>query len=278
MKTILATTDFSANANRATHFAAQLALAQKAHLILLHTFHFWPGNPAETGLDFPLSAQAMQAESQHTLNELAHELHTEYGEELPIRCLVKEGNVLPTIQEVAQAEKADLLLMCTVGSSPQSAQLMGSLATKMIAETNRSANAVPLLLIPPSVTYTNVMNAVLAIDLDTPPDAVVLDTAFRLARQFGCVVNLICVHDNPTDVAVRTKAEHIRHLMGTIPHTLTIQPGGAVYETLLTFAQQNKADLMMMLPQEHNWFRRLFVEGETERMARLTDIPLLAVS
>ena len=105
----------------------------------------------------------------------------------------------------------------------------------------------------------------------------VLDTALRLAKQLNCVVNVLCINDKPADEMVHHKAEHIRRLMADIPHTLTIIAGKEVYETLLLFAHSNKADLIMMLPQVHNWFTRLFNEGETERLARLTDIPLLAV-
>ncbi|WP_080236756.1 universal stress protein [Spirosoma rigui] len=272
MKTIVAATDFSAHANQATHVAMQLARTQKATLILVHVFHFWPTNPAETGRDFPLSAQAMRTESQQALKKLAHDLHQRYGAETPIHCITKEGYAIPSIREVTADVRADLLIMSTVGTSPQSAQLMGSIATGMVAETT-----VPLLLIPPSAHYASIRNVVLGVDLDTPPNVVALDTALRFARQFKCVVNVLCIHDNPTDPEVHAKAEHIRRLMTPVPHTLTIQPGEDVYETLLTFAHANKADLIMMLPQPHGWFRRLFADGETERMARLTDLPLLAI-
>ncbi|GAB3020824.1 universal stress protein [Spirosoma pulveris] len=272
MKTIVLATDFSSNANKVAHFAMQLAQAQKATLILMHAFHFWPGNPAETGMDFPLSAKAMHDDKQSLLTHLAHTLTEQYGTDVPIHCITKEGYPIPAIREVAEAEKADLIIMSTTGTAPQSAQLMGSVATSMVAETT-----VPLLLVPPSVGYADVKNVVLGVDLDTPPNAVALDTALRFARQFGSVVNLLCIYPQPADARVRTRAEHIRELMVSVPHTMTILLDEDIYDTLLTFAHENKADLIMMIPQTHSWFRRLFVEGQTERMARLTDIPLLAI-
>ncbi|GAB3949566.1 hypothetical protein GCM10028805_26020 [Spirosoma harenae] len=272
MKTIVVATDFSPNANRAAYFAMQLAQAQKADLILVNTFHFWPTNPAEIGTNFPLSSQVMYEESQKALNHLANELHQRYGIGVPIRCITKEGFAMPSIREVTQAEKADVLIMSTVGSAPQSAQLMGSMATEMVAETN-----VPLLLIPPSVEYNTMTNVVLGIDLDMPPDAIVLDKALQFIKQLDCVVDIVCIYDGPIKETVHHKAEHIRRLMADIPHTLTILAGQDIYEALLTFVHLNKADLLIMLPKAHNWFTHLFKEGETERMARLTDIPLLAV-
>jgi nucleotide-binding universal stress UspA family protein len=272
MKTIVAATDFSAHANQAAHVAMQLARAQKATLILVNVFHFWPVNPAETGANFPLSAQAMRTESQQALKKLAHDLHQQYGAEVPIHCVTKEGYAIPSIREATADVRADLLIMSTVGTSPQSAQLMGSVATGMVTETT-----VPLLLIPPSTHSASIRTIVLGVDLDSPPNVVALDTALRFARQFKGVVNVLCIHDHPSDPEVHAKAEHLRRLMGTVPHTLTIQAGADVYDTLLDFAHTNKADLIMMLPQPHGWFRRLFVDGETERMARLTDLPLLAI-
>jgi nucleotide-binding universal stress UspA family protein len=272
MKTIAVATDLTPNANRVAHFARKLAQAQQASLILINAFHFWPSNPAEIGGDFPLSAEAMYTDSQKRLNALANELNKDTSSDVVIRCITKEGYAIPTIRAVAESEKADLLIMSTVGSAPQSAQLMGSVATEMIAETT-----VPLLLVPPKTAYGAIKNVVLALDLDTPPDAIGLDTALRFARQFDCTIDVLCIHDNPTDSAVRERAEHIRRLINPLPHTLTIQSGKDVYDTLLTFAHTNKADLIMMLPQEHSWIRRLFDEGNTERTARLTDIPLLSV-
>lgn len=162
--------------------------------------------------------------------------------------------------------------MSTVGTAPQSAQLLGSIATSMVAETE-----VPLLLIPPDITYTGVKNVVLGIDLAATPNAVVLDTALSFARPFGSMVNVLCISDKPDEAETRQQAEHIRHLLHSQPNTLTIKTGDEIYDTLLAFAHANKADLIMMLPQMRNWLRKLVSEGETQHMARLTDIPLLAV-
>ncbi|WP_461053869.1 universal stress protein [Spirosoma arcticum] len=271
MKTIVLATDFSPNANRAARFAGQLALDQQAQLILLHAYQVWPDNPAKTG-DFPLSAEATRESSLTALHQLADKLSEEVGAAVPIRCIAREGHTMNAIRSVTKDEHADLLIMSTVGTAPQSAQLMGSIATGMVAETQ-----VPLLLIPPGITYAGVKNVVLGIDLAAAPNAVSLDTALSFARSFGSVINALCISDNPDDASTRHQAEHIRHLLNPQPHTLTIQTGDEIYDTLLAFAHANKADLIMMLPQMRNWFQQLIGEGETQRMARLTDIPLLAV-
>ncbi|MEZ0611567.1 universal stress protein [Fibrella sp. WM1] len=276
MKSIVLATDFSHPANQAAQTAARLAQSWQCELILLNAYRFWPTNPAETG-DFPLSSQAMHDSSLHALRELAHQLHGQIGPDLPIRCMAREGYTRTVINDVAIAEQAELLVMATVGSAPQSAQLMGSVATDMVAETR-----VPLLLLPPDSPLTSVENAALAISIDTPPDALTLEAALTFARRFGCTVHGLCVHDETDTPAVAHRIAQLRTLLERQGHTLTVLPdtdtsGQLLYETLLHAAQARQADLLMMLPQPHNWIRNLFVEGETQRVARLSTLPLLAV-
>lgn len=271
MKTIVFATDFSPNAARAARFASQLAYEQKAQLILLHAYHAWPDNPAESD-SFLLSTEGLKERSEKSLRKLAEDLSELPGGDVPIRCIAQEGHTMPVIRSVTKTERADLLIMSTAGTAPQGTQLFGSIATGMVAETE-----VPLLLIPPGITYAGVKNVVLGIDLTATPNAVVLDTALSFARSFGSVVNVLCVSDKPDDADTRQQAEHMRHLLRSQPHTLTIKTGDELYDTLLSFAHANKADLIMMLPQMRNWLKKLVSEGETQHMARLTDIPLLAV-
>lgn len=271
MKTIVLATDFSLNANLAARFAYQLALDQNAQLILLHAYLVWPDNPAKAD-GFLWSVESTKESSVTALHQLVRELKEMQDGDVPIRCIAQEGHARDAICQVTKDEHADLLIMSTVGTAPQSAQLMGSLATEMVGETS-----VPLLLIPPGITYVGVENVVLGIDLAMPPNAVALDTALGFAHSFGSVINVLCISDNPDNAETRHRAEHIRHLLHAHPHTLSIQTGDEIYDTLLAFAHANKADLIMMLPQMRNWFQQLISEGKTSRMARLTDIPLLAV-
>ena len=271
MKTIVLATDFSPMANQAAMFANQLAHDQKAGLILLHVYQGWATDPARTE-DVFRSENTVRANSEKALQQLADTL-SEGGLDVPIRSIAHEGSVKATLRLVSQSEGADLLVMSTVGSTPQTAQIMGSVASELIAETE-----IPLLLIPPGVTYAGLKNVVLCINLAAPPDTIAFGRALGFARSFGSVVNVLCISDKLDDADTHEQAKLIRQLLIRQPHTFTIGAGGReIYDTLLDFAHDNNANLIMMLPQMRSWFWRLFSEGETQRMARLTDIPLLAV-
>ena len=272
MKTILVATDFSANAHQAANFAGQLANDQKATLILLHAWQFWPDNPAKTGY-FPLSADAARADSDAKLTQLAHDLTKAFGSYTPIRCIAREGHARDVIHEVASEENADLLVMATVGTAPQSVRLMGSLATEMVANTT-----LPMLLIPPGASYGGLKNVMLGIDLAQPPTVATLNKAMSLAHTLGSTLNVLCISNKLDDPATHEQAGKLRELLSQQAFTLTIQAKeDDLQDTLLAFAHSTRADLMMLLPQTRNWFVSLWEEGETQHMARLTDVPLLAV-
>ncbi|GAB2515526.1 universal stress protein [Spirosoma aerophilum] len=271
MKTIVLATDFSANAKQAAHFAAELARDQKARLILFHAFHVWPDNPAKTG-DFPLSVKAARESNEKALKHLGNDLTQAVGGAVLIDCVVQEGHTINAIRAITKARKADLLIMSTVGTAPRSAQIMGSIATEMIEETE-----VPLLLVPPGPVYAGIKNIVLGVDLSVPPNAIALENALLFARSFGSVINVVCISPAPEDPDLKERSEHIRRLLIPQPHTLSIVAGSEVYSTLLDFSAENKADLIMMLPQSRSWLWKLFSEGQTQHVARLTDVPLLAI-
>ncbi|MBO0930301.1 universal stress protein [Fibrella aquatilis] len=272
MKTILLATDFSAGAHQAANFASQLANDQKATLVLLHAWQFWPDNPAKTG-DFPLSATATRADSEAKLAQLAHELTKVFGMYTPIRCLAREGHARDVIRKVAMEEDADLLVMATVGTAPQTTRLMGSLATEMVTSTT-----LPMLLIPPVASYEGLKNTMLGIDLAHPPGVVAFDKVMAFARIFGSTLNVLCVSAKLDDPKTHEQAAKLRELLSRQPFTLTIQAeDDDLQDTLLAFAHSIQADLIMLLPQPHNWLMNLLVEGETQRMARLTNVPLLAI-
>lgn len=272
MKTIVVATDLTPNSNKAAHFAAQLARDQGAKLILVNVYRYWPSNPDKVVGGYPLSSDEIRDSHQRELDSLASQLREEYGSGIVSESLAEQGYVIPTVQGIAEEKKADLLIMSPVGSAPQAVQFMGSVATEMVTQTT-----VPLLLVPPSQVYGPFKNAVLGIDLDTPPNALVFGNVLRFAQMFGCVVNAISIHSHPEEPSTQKSARNIRHLLAPVPHTFTVKKGEEVYQTLLEFTGSVKADLMMMMPQERGWLWSIFNQGETERMARMTDIPLLVI-
>lgn len=213
-----------------------------------------------------------KAQVERQLSDLMHELQDVAKGSVDISMLAEEGLTKDVIDKVVAEQKADLLIMGTAGDHSEGVRYFGSLATDMIPEIR-----VPMLLIPPGATFTSFKNIAMAIDLTDSINAVALDNAIRFAHLFNACLNLVCVTDQPHQPEVEQTAERIRDLIKHQPHTFSIIEGGDFPLTLINFAEENQADLIMMMPKPHSWWYRLISEGNTQQVARQSEIPVLAV-
>jgi nucleotide-binding universal stress UspA family protein len=130
-RTILAATDFGAIATHAVDYAADLAAALDAELILVNVYQVPPslmpgeaGVAAELALRIPREAERLLAE---TLERVARP-------KLRARGVLKEGDAREGILAAARSERADLIVMGTHGRRGISRALIGSVAESALRE------------------------------------------------------------------------------------------------------------------------------------------------
>ncbi|OIN61071.1 universal stress protein [Arsenicibacter rosenii] len=271
MKTILFATDFSEASENASMIAMQMAVQLNARLVLFHAYQPWLFKT-----DFPvkgnLNPELQRLEAMRNLARLRRKLAKSSNTKVMAEVVAREGLTLDVLQEMVNDYKPDVLVMSTAGDAPQAARLFGSLTTAMIARTT-----VPMLLVPPTISTLHIRQLTLALDLTKTVDAVALDSVARFALAFEAAVDMVCITGNPDDPALRKAAEHIRELFRFVPHTMSLIQGEQLTENLQRFIDEHKTDMLVMLPQAHGWFEQLFTESNTQRMARQSDIPVLAV-
>jgi len=270
MKTILLATDFSKTADSASWHAAQLSAILNTRLVLVHVYQ-QSINLLSFESSFTLT-EKNKVSSLRKLYRLRDRLQKAYNGRLSIAVIAKKGSTLETINEIAMEQKADLIIMGTMGEKSPGARYFGSQATEMILKT-----FFPLLLVPPKTTVTPFKNIVVAIDLSKHVDALVLDDVLLFAEQLKATLNIVCMSETPQDLKVQKAGEHIRHLMLNYPHTLTIVKGYDLIATLNGFEKQSEADLLIIMPRPHNKLIFSVLETASQEIARQSQIPVLAI-
>ncbi|GAB3742068.1 universal stress protein [Spirosoma lituiforme] len=267
MKTILVATDFSASAHWATDYALELACQLRLRLIIIHAYNVDLSNSPDrmTPTD---NGEYEQALGQ--LTQLRNQMLKATNHVIEIAIVARSGTPVTSLIDEAADQKADLLVMGLVGDEPLKAHQLGSFATDMIPYTQ-----VPLLLVPPGAVFQKPQNMVLAIDLSDPVDAVSIDMALGFAQRLQASVDVVCIEDEPDELQQRA-ALHIRHLLRNQPHTFSFLPGYDVALALEDYLDQHKADLIILLPKPHSRLRTWLLESNTQEVARLTTIPVLA--
>lgn len=130
VKRILVPTDFSPQSDRALDYATELAEPFEGEVVLLHVCEprmaveveppFAPAAPS----DDDVRVDAQKHLEQLLAPRLSHRVH--------FHPVVREGDILLRIEEVAREMNADLICMGTHGKSGMKRALLGSVAERVV--------------------------------------------------------------------------------------------------------------------------------------------------
>ncbi|WP_020601197.1 universal stress protein [Spirosoma panaciterrae] len=268
MKTILLATDFSTHEFWAADYACQLANQLRTHLAIVHAYT--PITLAEMhgALGASVDQERFLAISQ--LSRMRTRMISATKGAIDASIIAFPGDAETAISTELARLKPDLLIMGLAGQNPEKARREGSLATKLIPQTQ-----VPMLLVPPGARYQAIQNMILAVDLSAPIDALALAKAKRFAQLFGAALDIVCMEDEPGE-PLQKAAEGIRKLLADQPHTFSFLPGNDLSIALDDFRVDHKADLIMMMPKPHTCFQTFLMESNTQHVARQSAVPVLA--
>lgn len=267
MTTILVATDFSASAHWATDYALELACQLRLHLIVIHAYDGDLGNSPDR---ITPATDGKYKQALDRLSQLRNQMLGATNHLNDISIVARPGTPMVILVDEATKQNADLLVMGLVGDEPVKARQLGSLDTDMIPHTS-----VPMLLVPPGAVYQKPQTMVLAIDLSGSIDALAIDMAQRFAQRLQTTLDVICIEYKPNELQQRA-ARHIRYLLRHQPHTFSFIPGFDVALALETYLTRHKADLLILLPKPHSRLRTWLLESNTQEVARLASLPLLA--
>ena len=127
-QTILCPTDFSLTAARAFEYAADLARAYDARLVVMHAF--FPAVLGErTAAYLPDEVKALRAAARKQLDELR-------PADPPVRVerLLREAPDVPAILDAAAELKADLIVMGTHGRTGFRRLVLGSVTEEVLRQ------------------------------------------------------------------------------------------------------------------------------------------------
>ena len=131
IKKIVCPTDFSDPSYEGLKVAREFAEHFSAELILANVIFPGPIVPgvAEPGFHIPAALEAMQETAEKKLQDLSRK---KMPENIPVRTLVIIGKPAYEIVDLADKEKADIIVIATHGESGWQKFLFGSVTEKVI--------------------------------------------------------------------------------------------------------------------------------------------------
>ncbi len=267
MKTILVPTDFSVAAQMACQYAAALARATRAQLVLLHTYHVPVSYPNISGK--ASRAHRLQKQQGKKLEVFRRELSEAYGIEAKI--LVMPGLAAEQVPSLARVLAADLVVMGTRRNGDPTRSLFGSVTTAVI-----SRSAVPVLVVPQGVVFRQPKEIVLATDFQSVPGPERFGVLGILARQFGAAIRVVHVR-GAQSAAVAAGGAALENALEDLEHTYELVTDEDKVHGLEQYLAETGPDWLVMLPHRYPVLSRIFHRSFTRHMALHASLPLLVL-
>lgn len=277
LRTILCPVDFSDLSALALKYAADFRKCAGGDLVVLFANPFLPP-PQLSGPQVDQLAEAWQ-ESKHSTEEyLASFVARHIGEAATgVEMMVVESSPVNAIVEASTARSADLIVMGTHGQGGETRMLLGSVSERVLR-----ASTCPVLTVRQkkgeSIPPAAIRNILVPVNFSVVA-RMALVSAARIAECFGASLSVLRVIE-PAEEPCDEPDEMTRLCAWVPPETrkkCEIQEfvaRGEGAEKIVSFAEEEKTDLIVLGAQHRKFFDSTIVGTTTLRVVRHAPCPV----
>lgn len=277
MKKIIVPVDFSETSEHALHAAAKLAKKTNSKIIVLHMLEL-----------ATVHAYGRETKEQHTAKaifyiKLAEKkldafIQKEYLNGISITPIIRQFKVFSELNEVAEEQKADLIVMGSKGTSGLSEFFVGSNTEKVVRHSQ-----IPVLVIKSDSSQLEFNTVVFATDFSEKAVASFL-TFVKTIEPLGAQILLLHVNVpgegfSTTDAMERKIATFLQKADGNLNRWDDVKfvADHSVEDGIVKFANKVKADLIAIPTHGRTGLSRFFEGSISEDLANHANFPILTV-
>ena len=269
MKTIVVATDFSPAALNAANYAADMALAINADILLLHVYQI-----PVVYLEVPVvNEEDMIQEAEKDIIQLKEELAWKRGGKLNIETEVRIGVFFPEMKTVCERINPYTVVIGSQGKTAAERLFFGSHAVYAMKHLMW-----PLITVPPGAKFSSVKKIGLACDFDKVVDTTSLDEIKMLVNDFNAELHVLNTGKkevfNPEIVFEAGVLEEMLEPLKPNYHFITNQNTD---EGIMDFAEKNHIDLLIVLPKRHGLLDKLIHKSHTKQLVMHSHVSVMAL-
>jgi nucleotide-binding universal stress UspA family protein len=269
MKTIIVCTDFSPEAENATHYAASMAKENKYRIVLfnLQTISIHALN-AQASADFFYS---QTFKNQKKLEDKASELKTLYAIETEHH--LASGNFIEELENCIQLHEGDFIVMGMTEKTLEQ-RLLGNSVTRAIHRIQK-----PILIVPAHIEYTGIRKILFAYDNHKNMTWSAMNDIYYFINEFNAEVEVFNVSERLEDFAevIHDIDLNSGHDLDDIKYSFKMIQSIEVIKAIEEEIRLTNPDLLTMVPYKYNLVEALFHRSKTAIMAYKNKIPLLSI-
>ncbi len=270
MKKILVTTDFSAAADNAVTYAAEMALSIKASLFLLTVAEL-----PVTYSDVPiiLGLEDVMRNTEKDIKSLKEDLHLKTSGKINIETEVGMGGFFNELKNVCERVKPYAVVMGSQGKTAAEHLLFGTHATHAIQELEW-----PVITVPPNAVFSSIKKIGLASDLTKVVESTPIDEIKMLVHDFDA--KLLILNTGKKEVFssdVVFESGLMQEMTMALKPTFHFIANDNMDEGIIDFVDKNNIDLLIVLPKRHNFLGKLMHKSHSKQLVLHSHVPVMAL-
>ena len=273
MKTIIVPTDFSPVATNALNFAADMAVAINASLLLFNAYQV-PVSMTDVPVVL-VSAEEMKKSSETRLEELKKAIEHITSGKIKVYSESKMGDVTEELENLCNHIKPFSVVMGTKGATGLERIVFGSNTLTAIKHLTW-----PVIVVPPGKEYgTGIKKIGFACDFMQVVESTPVQYIKQMVKEFNAELHVLNVDyenrhfkpDTPEQsLLLHTLLEDAKPAYHFINH-VDIEDG------INEFAETNNIDLLIAIPKKHKLLDGLFKPSSTKQLIMQSHVPVMCV-
>jgi len=210
------------------------------------------------------------------LQGLANELESQY--DMTVSYKVVHGAVLESILTLSEELNSSMIILGTKGSHGLKNRITGSTAFRLIREAS-----CPVLSMKLGRSVSVVRSILLPLDT-TKETKQKVESAIKFATYFKAKIHLITVVDSENfienDLAIYQleTTQHYIQEKGITCSIKLLQENASTAKTILTYADEEKIDIIMLMTQQEANIKQWFVGSTAKEIIHHSKIPVLSIA
>ena len=269
MKAIILATDFSSAASNAANYAADMAVALKADLLLLNV----PILPVMYGDVPPLNLpEEIIGNAQEALNELEKQLERKTFGKIRIATQVPIDRFCTGLKTVCESICPFAVVMGSQGTTNAERLFFGSntvFAMKYLAW--------PIIAVPPGAKFSGIKKIVLACDFKKVVNTTPVNEIEELVKSFNAklyVINIGTSKDHDPEMVFQSGL--LQAMLENLQPEYHFVSGWDIDQGVLDFCENNDIDLIIMMHKRHSLIDKLRQKSHTKEVILHSHVPLMA--
>jgi nucleotide-binding universal stress UspA family protein len=270
MKTIILATDFSPAAVNAANYAANMALAINADLLLLHVFQLSINYYA---VPIEITEQEMKEESQHNLNVLKNDLLKITGNKLVINTEVVNNHFFDGLAEACERILPYAVIMGSQGTTATERFFFGGHAVYAMQHLQW-----PLITVPIGTTFSSIKRIGLACDFDRAALTTPVEEVITLVKEFKAELHILNVDSEESfDPDMIFESNLLKKMLLPLHPIYHLSNAENINEAIMDFSEKQNINLLIVVPKQHRLLEKLLTSSHTKQLVLHCHVPVAAL-